>query len=239
MTQTFDFDSRRTIAIPGDKQVTLTFAVNHWALTANQSIAKNGAFRVALSGGSTPKIIYEKLATDFADKIDWSRVHLFWGDERSVLTDSNYKMAMDAGLAKLPIPKNQIHRMVAEENIEANATAYEKALGSAPLDLVMLGMGEDGHTASLFPNTKALEEKNRFVVANEVPQKQTLRMTLTFPCINQASQIAFYVLGDSKKEMIQEIFHQPELNLPSQLIGTKEHKALWILDSAAAAFLKI
>ncbi|GAB5411705.1 MAG: 6-phosphogluconolactonase [Chlamydiales bacterium] len=225
-----------TTIVPGNKEETLAYAVNHWIETAKKAIAKNGSFRVALSGGSTPKAIYEKLSQEHTNSIDWSKVHLFWGDERTVPPtdpESNYKMAMDAGLAKLPIPKNQIHRMVAETNIEENATAYEQLL-STPLNLVMLGMGEDGHTASLFPNTAALSEKSRLVIPNLIPQKNTTRMTLTFPAINQAHAIVFYVLGDSKKDMIKKIFHEPEHEFPSQLIGTPQNKALWILDSSAA-----
>ena len=225
-----------TTITPGNKEKTLDYAVNHWIESAKNAIAKNGAFRVALSGGSTPKAIYEKLATEHTNTINWSKAHLFWGDERTVPPtdpESNYKMAMDAGFAKLPIPKNQIHRMVAEENIEENAAAYEKLL-TTPLDLIMLGMGEDGHTASLFPNTAALNEKSRIVIPNLVPQKNTTRMTLTFPAINQAHTIVFYVLGDAKKEMVRKVFHEPEHQFPSQLIGTPQNKALWILDSAAA-----
>ncbi|MDX8431624.1 MAG: 6-phosphogluconolactonase [Candidatus Algichlamydia australiensis] len=230
-----------TTTLPGNKEETLAFAVEHWVKTATEAIQNRGSFRVALSGGSTPKAIYQKLSTEFADKIDWSEVHLFWGDERTVSPDhpdSNYKMAMDAGFSKLPIPENQIHRMVAEKEIEANARAYEKLMQAAPLDLVMLGMGEDGHTASLFPNTAALNEKERLVLPNHVPQKETMRMTLTFPCINRARNIVFYVLGDSKKEMIKKVFTEPEHNFPSQLIGTPESRALWILDLAAAGLLE-
>lgn len=221
-----------TTVVPGNKEETLAYATDHWIETAKNAIAKRGAFRVALSGGSTPKAIYEKLSNEHLHSLDWSKVHLFWGDERNVPPtdpDSNYKMAMDAGLAKLPIPENQIHRM----DPEKSPLEYEKLL-TQPLDLVMLGMGEDGHTASLFPNTAALNETTRLVVLNDVPQKETTRMTLTFSAINQAHTIVFYVLGDSKKKMIKKIFHEPEHQFPAQLIGTAENKALWILDSAAA-----
>jgi 6-phosphogluconolactonase len=152
-------------------------------------------------------------------------------------------MAMDAGFGKMPIPKEQIFRMKAEEKIEVNALSYENALKGTlhhrPLDLVILGMGEDGHTASLFPQTDGLKAKNRLVVANYVPQKNTWRMTLTFEAINSAQNIVIYVIGASKRQTLKEVFQSEEQieRYPIQFIGTKESKALWILDQQAAAEL--
>ena len=158
MTREFRFDERRHIALPGDHDATLAFAVANWLDIADASIADHDFFAVALSGGSTPKKIFQYLA-QMPERLDWSKVYLFWGDERSVPPndpDSNYRMAIEeSGLGKLPIPKNHIFRMKAEEDIEANARAYEQIirekLGPHPFDLIMLGMGDDGHTASLFP----------------------------------------------------------------------------------------
>eukprot|EP00919_Chromeraceae_sp_WS-2016_P064581 GHVR01152885.1.p1 GENE.GHVR01152885.1~~GHVR01152885.1.p1 ORF type:complete len:259 (+),score=50.18 GHVR01152885.1:129-905(+) len=238
------WDERRNIAHPGDTQATLTFAVEHFINCGKEAIKDHGLYMVALSGGSTPTALFELLASpDYSSKLDWTKVILFWGDERSVPAihpHSNFRMAMDAGLKTLSIPSHNIYRMEAEENIEENARAYEEKinviLGPRPLDLIMLGMGEDGHTASLFPATKALNEKTALAVANEVPQKNTWRMTLTYPCINQANNIVIYVIGASKAHMVKQIFqeeHEPPF--PVALIGTPSNKALWVLDSEAAA----
>lgn len=238
------WDDRREILIPGDEVATIDVCVRHFITSCRRAIEDHGAFYVALSGGSTPKAVYQQLTSaPYSDKIDWTKVWLFWGDERSVpptYDDSNYKMAMDAGFAKMPIPKEQIIRMRAEEHIEENALTYEKILQKLiPLDLVILGMGEDGHTASLFPQTEALKAKNRLVIANYVPQKNTWRMTLTYEAINSAQNIVIYVIGASKSKTLKEIFQSAEQfeRYPIQFIGTKEHKALWILDDQAASDL--
>ena len=182
------FDERRDIVIPGDHKETIRFCIEHFLAIGNQAIADRGSYAVALSGGSTPKAIFEGLCNpQHHTKIDWSKVLLFWSDERAVEPshpDSNYLMAMEAGFKKLPIPKEHIFRMEAEHDIEANAARYEKLIEakvpSRSFDLVMLGMGDDGHTASLFPQTHALQAEGKLVVANYIPQKKTWRMTLTF-----------------------------------------------------------
>jgi 6-phosphogluconolactonase len=241
------WDHRRDLIVPGDHYSTTIFCTDHWIAACNRSISDHGAFFVALSGGSTPKSIFERITSDpYASRIDWSKVHLFWSDERAVPPDhpdSNYHMAMQAGLQNMPIPKAQIHRMQAERDIEQNALAYEKTVLSVlkgrPFDLVMLGMGEDGHTASLFPFTQALDETQRLVVANYLPDKKIWRMTFTFTCINQAAHIAIYVLGASKKYILAEVLTSPDQfgRLPIQRIGTPEHHALWIADESAASEL--
>lgn len=241
------FDERRNLLIPGDQIATLQLCLTHFISVCQASIREHGQFFVALAGGSTPKALYQHLCSPpYAEKIDWGKVWLFWGDERSVPPDhaeSNYKMAMDAGFAKMPIPPNQILRMEGEKDIEENAKKYEanlrKILSGRPLDLVILGMGEDGHTASLFPQTAGLKENKRLVIANYVPQKNTWRMTLTFLAINSAKNIAIYVMGAEKKHTLAKVFQskdQFEL-YPIQNVGTKENKALWILDEAAASEL--
>jgi 6-phosphogluconolactonase len=236
------FDERRDILVPGDFQTTLRFCLEHFIATANEAIRKNGRVTVALSGGSTPEAIYKGLAAR-PDVIDWSKVWLFWSDERSVPPnhhDSNYRMAMDAGLGTLNIPENQIFRMHAEDNIVENADHYEKILqehlSNGAFDIVMLGMGNDGHTASLFPHTHALNIRNRLAAANFVPQLNTWRMTLTFDCINSAHTTVLYVMGKNKAKTLTHVFTSsldPE-NLPSQQVGTATHKALWIIDADAA-----
>src|SRR5262249_37810698 len=156
------------------------------------------------------KAIFERLTKPpYSTRIDWSKVHLFWSDERAVPPDhpdSNYRMAMEAGLSKMDIPASQIHRMHAETAIEDNARLYEKTIQHVlklnSFDLVMLGVGEDGHTASLFPDTEALHApEERSVVANYLPDKKIWRMTFTFSCINRARHSVVYVLGASKKSI--------------------------------------
>lgn len=243
------FDDRRDIVIPGDAEKTVLYCVQQFIQIAQKSIQDKGVFTVALSGGSTPNAIYKLLSQEpYSKQIDWTKVLLFWGDERSVPpehADSNYRSAMQAGLASLPIPKEHIFRMQAEKEIEESALQYEQQIGefvpSKKFDLVMLGMGEDGHTASLFPQTHGLHTMERVVVANHVPQKSTWRMTLTYECIHSAHHISIYVIGANKAEMVKRCLngkYEPDL-LPIQRIGTPHHKALWILDLAAAKALMI
>jgi 6-phosphogluconolactonase len=235
-------DERRELIVPGDDTHTLTFCVDQFVTLCAAAIRDHGHFFVALSGGSTPKAIFQRLTTaPYASKIDWSKVVLFWSDERSSPPEdpeSNYHMAMEAGFKRVPIPASQIHRMRAETDIEKHAEEYEllikQIVGNRGFDLVMLGMGEDGHTASLFPDTKALHTKNRLVVANWVPQKNTWRMTMTFDAIHQSKHIVFYVLGAGKKEMLAKVLAK-DAPYPASHIGTPTHPAQWIADSAAAA----
>ena len=228
-------DPKRTIKVPGNASETVAYAAKHFIDCAKTGIHKYGSFLVALSGGSTPKAIYEKLASDYKDALDWQKVLLFWSDERAVSefdSESNYKMAMDAGFTKLPaLP----FKMQGEGDIQAHALQYEallrKILGDRHFDLIMLGVGEDGHTASLFPNTKGLTVKDKWVVANEVPQKKTWRMTFTYPLINSAHNTVFYAMGESKQTILKEVFSTS--THPASLVSP----SLWILDSAAAKFL--
>jgi len=239
-----NFDARRDLIVPGDKNQTIDFCVDQLIRIAQEAISLRGNFFIALSGGSTPNAIYEKLSQPpFKDLVDWSKVFLFWSDERPVSpnkTESNYRNSMQAGLNLLPIPEANIFRMKAEENIEENALAYEQLIRekvpNLSFDLVMLGMGEDGHTASLFPETHGLHTSNRLVIANYIPQKQTWRMSLTYECIHAAKQIVIYVLGKAKAGRVKEVLTetlQPDV-LPIQRIGTNKHKALWILDTEAS-----
>lgn len=235
------FDERRDIALPGDHDEMIEFATKHWIHLAQESIESHGHFYVALSGGSTPKKIFAKLAEPkYREAVDWKSVVIFWSDERSVAPDhpdSNYKMAMDAGFAKLPIDKQQVFRMKAESDIEEHAKEYEsliqQRLKGRGFDLIMLGMGDDGHTASLFPHTRALEIKDRLVVANEVPQKGTYRMTFTFPLINSAHNIVFYVAGSEKSERLHQVLYDQQGSYPAAQVGSTEHHALWIIDDQA------
>lgn len=241
------FDARRDIIIPGNAQETITFCVKQFIAIGQQAIQDHGYFAVALSGGSTPHAIFKELSSPaFINQLDWTKVYCFWSDERSVPPthpESNYYMAMQAGLKDLPIPKEQIFRMEAEENIEEHAQAYEelffKVVPSKQFDLLMLGMGEDGHTASLFPLTHGLHTKDKFIIGNYVPQKKTWRMSATYACIHSAHVICIYVIGKNKADMVAKAFlssYDPD-NFPVQRVGTPSHKALWVLDKEAASKL--
>lgn len=217
---------------------------------AANAISHNGRFSVALAGGSTPKRTYELLANkEHRDHVIWSKVHLFFGDERTVPPthrDSNYRMASEALISKLPIPAQNVHRMLGEGDALANASLYEDDLQTffepSPwprFDLILLGMGDDGHTASLFPGTTALREHDAWVVANWVAKLNTYRITLTPPAINSAAHIVFLVTGASKSERVFEVLRgQPDTErLPSQLIQPVNGSLLWLLDKPAAARL--
>lgn len=238
------YDERWEITIPGNAATTQRFCVDHFLNTAQEAITKQDYFAVALSGGSTPKAIYQELALPKnRERLDWKKVMLFWSDERCVPpnhAESNYHMAMEAGLSKLPILQGNIFRMPAENILENNASAYENLIKtripSGVFDLIILGMGADGHTASLFPHTEALHVEDKLVVMNYIPQKDTWRMTLTYQCINQARQIVVYVIGNSKANTLRSVFrssYTPD-TYPIQRIGTSVNKALWIMDREAA-----
>jgi 6-phosphogluconolactonase len=243
----YSWDERRDLIVEENQEQALTFCANQWVEIYEESVANRGAFFVALSGGSTPKALFALITKPpYSTKIDWSKVHLFWGDERSVPatdSESNYHMAMTAGFSAMPIPPSQIHRMEAEKAIEEKALEYERLIAShlqgKGFDLIMLGMGEDGHTASLFPGTKGLLSTDRLVIANHVPQKNTWRMSFTYECINQASHISIYVLGESKQEILKKVLSSTSNTYPIEKIGTKEHKATWIVDAAAAQLLQL
>lgn len=238
------FDERRDVVIPGNHEETLLYAINHFIELANKTIEADGYFSVALSGGNTPKSIYEGLSSQKnKNKVNWDKVLLFWSDERYVPhnhPDSNYLMAMDAGFSSLPIPSENIFPVPINGNWETDAKKYEKLITkkipSQKFDLVMLGMGDDGHTASLFPMTHGLHSNQRLVIANFIPQKDCWRITLTYECINDASHTAIYVMGKNKASMIEKVFTSPFNidQLPIQGIGTEEHRALWIMDEDAA-----
>ncbi len=238
-TKIRSWDERREIIVAGKENESLSFCVDSFLSLAQESIEDHGFFSVALSGGSTPKAIFEALSKK-ESAVDWSRVLVFWSDERCVKPadkDSNYNMAMQAGLSLLPFMHENIHRMVAEENIEENALAYEKLiqkeLPHAQFDLIMLGIGEDGHTASLFPGSAALEEEKRLVLANYVEKLKTKRMTFTYPLINRSKNIFVYALGKSKAPIVAKVLVNKE-DYPIQKVGMESAKALWVLDEAAA-----
>lgn len=243
--KSYTIDARRKIEVLEREEEAVEYAAEQLFSLAEEAIEKRGRFVVALSGGSTPKAIYKRLSSEKnLKRLDWSRVLLFWSDERAVSPEdkeSNYHMAMEeGGLKKLPIPKENIFRMKAESDIEENARLYEKLirekLPEELFDLVMLGMGEDGHTASLFPKSAALWVVGRLAVANYVEEKKVFRMTLTFEAINRSRRAVLYVLGQGKNGILKRVLsdnYEPDL-LPSMRVGTPERPALFIADSAAA-----
>ena len=222
---------------------------------ALKKLTSKESFAVALSGGSTPKKMFAMLANDAAlrNRMPWCRVHFFWGDERHVPpdhTDSNFRMTNEVMLSRVPVPPENIHRIRAE-NPDAGKAAedYEQELREffmlgpeqlPPFDCVFLGMGTDGHTASLFPGTKALQERKRLVVPNWVDKFQSYRITLTPPVLNNADLVIFLVSGEEKAQPLRTVLEgqkQPD-RLPSQLIEPTHGKLLWLVDRAAAGLLK-
>lgn len=210
----------------------------------DESIEMKDRFSIALAGGSTPKMLYELLAKEpYRSSIDWTKVHVFFGDERCVPpdhADSNYRMAREALLGKVPLPPDNVYRMKGELDPKAAAEEYDQQLrewfADNAIDLVLLGMGDDGHTASLFPGTEALGETTRRCVANHVPKLNTWRLTLTAPFINQAWQVMILVTGRNKAERLQEVLEgapDPQ-RLPVQMIKPEIGRLVWLMDTAAA-----
>ncbi len=219
---------------------------------ANEAIKERGRFTIALSGGSTPKSLFNLLATNARTTLPWDHMYFFWGDERHVPPtdpDSNYKMADEAMLSKVPVPAGNIFRFKAENpDAAAIADEYEKTLRKffkvdAPdvprFDLILLGMGPDGHTASLFPGTAALQEKSRLAVANWVEKLKTHRLSLTLPVLNAARYVAFLVSGTDKAAMVRTVLEEdaPGDQYPSKLVKPTDGKLIWIIDRAAASAL--
>jgi 6-phosphogluconolactonase len=216
---------------------------------ADLAVAARGRFSLALSGGNTPRRTYELLAQPpWVAQAPWERMHIFWGDERCVPLDdprSNARLARRAWLDHVPIPELQIHPLNCAQAPAAAARQYEAELreffaGQPPrLDLVLLGLGENGHTASLFPGTPVLQEKARWAAAVYVAQQDLYRVTLTAPLINQAAMVAFLVAGDSKAGVLRQVLQGPwdKECLPAQLIQPQTGELLWLADRKAAAQL--
>jgi len=219
---------------------------------ANQAVAQRGRFTLALSGGSTPKNLYTLLATNARTSLPWDRTYFFWSDERHVPPsdpESNYRMAEEAMLSKVPVAASNVFRVPTENpDAAAAAEAYEQTLrkfftveaGQLPrFDLILLGMGPDGHTASLFPETAALRERSRLVVANWVEKLKTSRITFTLPLLNAARCVAFLVSGTDKASVLHEVLegNAPGEQYPAKLVRPADGKLIWFLDRAAASGL--
>jgi 6-phosphogluconolactonase len=201
---------------------------------------------VALSGGSTPKLMFQVLAGQFRDDVPWSNVHFFWSDERHVPPDhpeSNYRMAAEALLSHVPVSANNVHRIRSENpDPAAVASEYEQTIIDATkqtlprLDLIFLGLGTDGHTASIFPGSEVLNEKERLVAAPYVEKFKSYRITMTLPLLNNGASIVFLVSGAEKAEIVKAVL-QGEHKYPAQAVNPHQGELIWMLDKDAASKL--
>jgi 6-phosphogluconolactonase len=235
------FDSPENVALA---------AAEKFVAYAQEAINSRGVFSVALAGGNTPRRVYELLATaPLKQLIEWSRTHLFFGDERCVPPDhpeSNYGMVYAALISKVEIPSENVHRIAGEGNPEQNAERYEKELRTffgelrwPRFSLVLLGMGEDGHTASLFPGSDELKEESKWVVATRTEQLKQDRITLTAQVFNHAAHVVFLVTGQAKAKRLSQVLRFPPGadRYPVQLIQPVDGTLEWLVDRAAASLL--
>ena len=210
-------------------------AAEYFVARSGEAVAQKGLFTVALSGGSTPKLLYEMLV---GEQVPWAKTHFFWSDERHVPPDhpdSNYRMAYEAMLSKVPVPEGNVHRIHSENPDAAKAAGeYEQTL--LPLDLILLGLGTDGHTASIFPGSEVLHETKRLVAAPWVEKLNTYRITMTLPLLNSGASVLFLVSGAEKAQIVKEVIEGPK-KYPAQFVQPTNGQLLWMLDKAAAANL--
>jgi len=224
-------------------------------LTQSQlGVARNNLFTIALSGGSTPKRLYELLADptqQFRSQLPWDRIHFFWTDERHVPPDhpdSNYRMVREAMLVRAPVPPTNVHRMLSEKpNASEAANDYESQLrdffhlpaGELPrIDFALLGLGPEGHTASLFPDSEVLQETQRWVAAPWIAKLNSYRLTMTLPVLNNASTVVFLVSGSEKAEILREVLKGEPDRFPAQRINPTNGALSWLVDENAASKLQ-
>ncbi|HUX44866.1 MAG TPA: 6-phosphogluconolactonase [Terracidiphilus sp.] len=240
--------------VVADSAALAAAAAEHFVQVATEAALRRGHARIAISGGSTPKAAFQLLADPdqpFRARMPWDKLDLYWVDERCVPPDhpdSNYRMTREALLDHVPLAPQHVHRMEGELQPEVAASRHESLLRNTfrlegaetpRFDLIALGMGPDGHTASLFPHSAALQEMSRLVTANHVANKDAWRITLTWPVINQASSVFFLIGGADKAKVLQKVLTGPRDpdSLPSQLIWPSAGILTLILDKAAAALL--
>ncbi len=243
---------RSELVIWPDRAKVARSAARYFVEAARESTTREGVFSVALAGGNTPRELYRLLATDeFRTQVDWARVRLYWGDERAVPVDhpdSNFGMTRHELLEHIPVPSANVHRMEAEQpELEAAADRYEKLLRRhVPVDsygfpcfhLVLLGIGSDGHTASLFPRSRSLGETSRWVTTTVSPTMRNRRMTLTLPVLNAAHHVLFLVAGADKAEILHTVLRKvSDPRLPAQLVTVPRGRRMVIADEAAAALV--
>ncbi|MFQ5601421.1 MAG: 6-phosphogluconolactonase [Candidatus Krumholzibacteriia bacterium] len=230
------------IVVLPDSEAVAHEALRRIVAAASRAIEERGSCALVLAGGSTPRRVYQRLAG--RSDVDWRRVHLFWGDERAVppdAPDSNYRMVREALLAHIEIPPSRVHRMPADaEDLDGAARAYEEllraTLGARPtFDLVLLGLGADAHTASLFPGQAAVHEKERLVVATPAPVIAP-RLTLTPPALNASRAVLFLVTGEGKREALRRATRsaQGAGEVPARAIRPPDGQVVWLVDRAAA-----
>ncbi|HVF49111.1 MAG TPA: 6-phosphogluconolactonase [Pyrinomonadaceae bacterium] len=238
------------ISVFDDAEQLAQAAAERFVAAARAAVGVSGRFSVALAGGTTPRRVYKLLASDaYKNQLEWSKVHIFFGDERCVPPahpDSNYRMARETLLARVAVPAANVHRIEGAGDAASGARRYEDELRAffkgdewPRFDLVLLGMGDDGHTASLFPHTHALAEEQAWVVANRVEKLRAFRITLTARAINHAARVVFMVAGAGKAARLAEVLHgarDPE-RLPAQLIRPLAGSLEWLVDRAAAESL--
>jgi 6-phosphogluconolactonase len=230
----------------------ISLELAEWITTSVESVLqKKDICTLVLTGGNSPKRLYELLAANpYKERIDWSRLHIFWGDERAVsFTDNrnNAKMTYEHLLSKVPVIKENVHIMQTDIEPEQSAAAYQKILHNyfeetgISFDIVLSGMGDDGHTLSLFPNTAVIHEKILWVKAFYLAPQQMFRITLTAPIVNRAQKIAFLAFGAGKAHALKEVLegiYNPDV-YPSQIIQPVFGELHWFIDTAAAAQLKV
>lgn len=236
--------SEPKIQMACDRDQLAKMAAGRIVEAAEGAIGKTGRFSLVLSGGSTPKALYELLAeAPYKDQVEWDKVHIFFGDERCVApdhADSNYRMANEAMLSKLPIPPAQVHRMRGEIAPVDAAAEYDALLRSffaidGP-DVVLLGLGDDAHTASLFPHTAALSADDKLCVSNWVEKLKATRLTMTASFLNRAHEVIFLVAGATKADAVRQVLEgesDPD-RLPAQRIKPSDGQLIWLLDVQAA-----
>jgi 6-phosphogluconolactonase len=238
------------IVVVADAGALAQEAAARFVSLAQEATEARGRFSVALAGGSTPRGLYERLGeVPYRNRVPWTQVHLFWGDERLVAPDdpgSNYRLAAETFVVRVPLPPENVHRMAGELAPEAAVRAYRRALedffcGPRPrFDLVLLGLGSDGHTASLFAGAEVLEEKGEIVAAVEADYegRPAGRLTLTLPAINSARQVLFMVAGEDKAGIVREVLEGPAGRFPAQRVAPNAGHLTWLLDAGSASALR-
>lgn len=238
------------IKIVPDNVTLARVAADEFHCVAEAAVQERGRFSVALSGGNTPRAVYSLLASEHKE-LPWDRIYIFFGDERHVPPDhpdSNFRMAHESLLSKVPIPEKNVHRIHAELDAEAAAAEYDQQLRDffhlvnhdwPRFDLIFLGIGEDGHTASLFPGSGALAETSRRVVANWVEKFKAFRITLTFPVLNHAAEAVFLVSGAGKAQILSAILRPGDQNYPAQSVQPENGRLLWMVDQDAGSLLQV
>lgn len=234
--------------LPDNAALTQT-AAQEFHKVAESAVQERGRFSVALSGGNTPRAIYSLLASEHKE-LPWDRIHVFFGDERHVPPDhpdSNFRMASESLLSKVPVPEKNVHRIHAELDAEAAAAEYDQQLVNffhlsnhdwPRFDLIFLGIGEDGHTASLFPGSQALAETSHRVMANWVEKFKTFRITLTFPVLNHAAEVVFLVSGAGKAQVLNQVLRPGANKYPAQSVRPENGRLLWLVDQDAGSLLR-